>query len=304
MIDDLSSFVKEIQRQVDAAPLQHRQELLVQKLRSIEDRKLRAELETLWPLARSVPAPAGTIVLLFHGIRTEGVWQDKAKQVLSKLNNCTVFPIKYGFFSAIGFWLPIPFRSRVVKKVVDELRDVRSRYSNHQVCVVAHSFGTYAISRVLLRHTDIQIYRLILCGSIIKRQFRWDRLARYPIGGVQNLCGTKDNWPILAYALSWGYGPSGTFGFGTSRVNDAFFESGHSDFFNADFIKRLWVPFFQDGIEIQSATERTSPPWWKSILGGMPILNIVLVFVIVYAAIIFKAEIIDYLIAILQGLRQ
>ncbi len=176
--------------------------------------------------------------------------------------------------NAFAFWFPIITRRFAIRHIVNELRDVRTQYPNHKISVVAHSFGTYAITKILQKEPDINLYRLILCGSIVKKRYRWDSLARYPAGGVQNLCGTKDVWPVFAYALSWGYGPSGTFGFGTNRVNDAYFDSGHSGFFDAAFIQQFWLPFLENGTDVDPKTRRRTPPVVLSLLGAVPFLEI------------------------------
>jgi pimeloyl-ACP methyl ester carboxylesterase len=245
---------------------------LHERLQEIEDGEERKIAETLigfgLEIGMSVLSSAQVIVLI-HGIRTQATWQEKIRQELEKLEGVRVYPIGYGYLDAFRFWFPFFFRTVPIKKVLRELRTIRTEHRNDKISVIAHSFGTYAIKEILSKESDVELHHLILCGSIIPTTVQWDMLPKYPKGQVINECGTKDIWPVLAKCASWGYGPSGTFGFKTAKITDRYHDAAHSDFFSGQFVRKYWVPLIADGRIVPSAwgARRPSPGWLLSVLG-------------------------------------
>lgn len=228
---------------------------------------------------KSEPVP---IVVLVHGIRTNAQWQETAAPLIEKELSAKVVAIKYGVFDAFRFWFPFWFRGGPVKRILRELRDIHANTNHAPLYVIAHSYGTYSVADILRRHPDVIITRLLLCGAIIEDGFRWDTLPRCP-PHILNFCGTRDMWPIWAKATSWGYGSTGTFGFGTARVYDAFFEVGHSGFFDEAFIRGHWLPFLIDGKRPTTSTKRPEtsilklwlqlfPGQWLAVAGALVVL--------------------------------
>ncbi len=214
------------------------------------------------------------IVLLMHGIRTRAWWQGEVKALIEAEAGATVIPLKYGYFDVFRFWCPLGIcRQGPIARLHKELRDTIREFAGHDISVIAHSYGTYALSHILLEHSDITLRRIILCGSIIPATFPWSRIAiqisDQPMrGAVLNECGTRDIWPILAAATSWGYGNSGTHGFGSVEVRDRIHAMPHGGYFDKAFVRKFWLPFLARGQIVASAVERagTGTPWWFSVL--------------------------------------
>lgn len=217
------------------------------------------------------------IVILLHGIRTQAIWHSLVKVELSNLTGVKVYSIGYGWFNAFQFWFPIEFlRAEPEKILLREFRDIKERHKNAHLVVIAHSFSTYLISRILADHTDIKISKLILCGSIIPKNYRWDKVRSYDTGmTIVNEVGTKDIWPVMATVTSRGYGCSGATGFGTNRVTDRYFDFGHSDFFTLDHIQNFWLPFVIDGTISPSPWDinRPNQPWLLNLAGSLPTIS-------------------------------
>lgn len=198
------------------------------------------------------------IVVLVHGIRTNAEWQGLAVKELSP--HCTrVVSVRYGFFDLISFWFPMTFvfRGVPVGRVHDELRALIADNPTAYISVVAHSFGTYIITRVLKENFDIRLFRLLMCGAIVPTDYDWRRMVNKPRGGLMNDIGLQDRLPIMAEISTWGYGPSGTYGFGTADVHDNFHECGHSGFFTADHLRMFWIPFLFKGENVESPANVT-----------------------------------------------
>ncbi|MER8470465.1 alpha/beta hydrolase [Mesorhizobium sp. M1328] len=214
------------------------------------------------------------IVLLIHGIRTRAYWQGPVKALLEKQAGVEVVPVKYGYFDVFRFWCPFGFcRSGPIDRLHKEIRDVAATSNGRPLYLIAHSYGSYALTRILLRYNDIRLDRLILCGSIVPRGFDWGRISSQinhspAREAIVNECGTRDIWPVAAEAFSWGYGASGTYGFGSTQVRDRVHEMPHSGYFKIAFIEKYWVTFLASG-ECKTSEGDVSgarPPWWSGLL--------------------------------------
>jgi hypothetical protein len=206
---------------------------------------------------------AGEVVLLVHGIRTHADWQEKVKEVLEEAPGVVVYGLKYGFFSAVAFWLPFGFRWAPVKKLAWRLDHARGLHPNAAVSVIAHSYGTYAVIKLLERRPYLTLHRLVLCGSILPCDYRWDERRHQIETEVINDYGSRDPWPVVAQSVTVGYGASGTYGFGTPGVRDRRHPLGHSDFLDADFARRFWLPWFRHGSFVKPAPAPRRIGWWS-----------------------------------------
>lgn len=218
------------------------------------------------------PAPASEhekhYIVLIHGIRTQAAWAEMVASVLEEQKTVTVRPIRYGFFNILRFLCPFLTRTGPVRRVLRELRDIRVRDKTARISVIAHSFGTYAIARAL-EHTDIEINQLVFCGSIVDENFDPSKhKGQIKTEYILNDCGTKDALPVLATSCTWGYGATGTFGFGTNAIKDRFHDFSHSEYFNEDFVRNYWAPYFWRGEITPSPIDRNraTPPYWQSLL--------------------------------------
>jgi len=224
--------------------------------------------------AKDATSDADELVILVHGIRTRAWWQGEVKSLIENGTNAKVIPIKYGYFDALRFWCPFGVcRNGPVNRVHHALRSVIQQFPKHRISVLAHSNGTYAISRILSDYSDINIDRLILCGSVIPNDYPWDKIAKQISGSptrdrIVNDCGTRDLWPVLAASTTWGYGSSGTNGFGAVEVTDRFNPMTHSQYFSREFVEKYWMPFLARGKIVSSHYEKSGKgtPWWFSIL--------------------------------------
>jgi pimeloyl-ACP methyl ester carboxylesterase len=218
------------------------------------------------------PIAIRRVIVLVHGIRTTGSWEEMVVHELAGLSNTVTIPLRYGYFDVIRFLVPELLRRTPIQRIARELRAIQKRFKEAKISVIAHSFGTYLISKVIAEESDIELEYLLLCGSVIPTDFRWDlvrpRLVQQPV----NDCGTKDLWPVLA-TVTWGYGPSGTLGCGSAEVIDRFHPFKHSDFFNAQFVREYWRPIFEANEIHHSPYEITRPAvkWWWGLLVAYPL---------------------------------
>lgn len=207
--------------------------------------------------------PPKKIVILIHGIRTRAEWQDKVAPILENPQT-TVIPIRYGYLDLFRFWCPFWTRLASISEI--EWKVSRAIFENKdaEVIVIAHSYGTYAISKIIKNNPLINISRMILCGGIIPRAFKWGEMRNLP--KIINDCGSRDILPMLASSATWGFGESGRCGFGSPEVIDRFSNHNHSGFFDVDFVTKHWKPFVNDGSITKTDHNRPITPWFLSIL--------------------------------------
>jgi hypothetical protein len=242
-------------------------------------------------LPQSTEARPREVVLLVHGIRTEAAWQSVVKQTLERRPTRIVIPIGYQFFSLVQFLLPgwCEQRHKPIDRLHIEYRTAKSDYPDAEISVIAHSFGTYAIGTLLTTHSDIRLKKLVLSGAVLPQEFPWSNVKRQVGSPILNECGNRDIWPVLAQALSWGYGASGVYGFGQVGVLNRFHDVGHSDYLKAEFAREFWLPWF-DHDSIPSGVSAKAKRYYWSWLGSkwlwLPIIVSLLVLVwLVMAAV-------------------
>lgn len=192
--------------------------------------------------------PDSIVLVLVHGIQTDGSWQKLVSNELSDIKNLNVVEAGYECVTAVQ--LVSPFRSTPVQKVTNEIRDLKRREPQARLMVIAHSFGSYIISEILKKNSDISFEKIIFCGSIVPRSYPWYMYApSMKKGSIINDVGTKDIYPLVATCSSLGYGASGFRGFQNGLVLDRYFPYGHSTFFEKKrkHIKRFWRPFIESG---------------------------------------------------------
>jgi formylglycine-generating enzyme required for sulfatase activity len=240
---------------------------------------------------RGSPKGPKQVVALIHGMRTHATWAERVKAVLETVPGVSVEVLKYGYFDVFRFLSPLGTRSGPVHRIAQKLRALQVEHPNSEVSIVAHSYGTFIISRLLLQDPFLRLKRLILCGAVTSTEFPWAHVAHKIVDKVVNDCGTDDPWPILAASVTWGYGPSGTFGFGDPKVRDRFHRQAHSAFFDEAFVRQFWVPYLTDGEIVGTEWERTrpAPPFWKSGL-AIGAIRAMLLCLAVLVAVVVRLE--------------
>lgn len=268
-----------------SSPPQKQLQLLQELIAKIDDPLERERIETFVSLARCIPQAPETILVLIHGIRTDAVWHDDLQSVVEAegVKIKKIVQINFGFFSTPRFlWWG---RGKALDHVTEQLRVIKSDYPTDRFVVIAHSFGTYLITKILDKFSDIRIDHLVLCGAVVRQKFPWHRLPNWPKEGVVNDCGTKDPWPIFAKIITFGFGASGRFGFQSVKVKNRYHDIDHSGFFNHDFFKKFWLPLIANNHFVTSEWnyKRKSTKWiWQAIAlieGGMLMLLVVIVLI-------------------------
>lgn len=246
-------------------------------LKSAEDRdKAEARLMNyLQTEDKSVLVRPHTVCFTLHGIRTDGTWQTDLKRLLDReYENIECYPLRFGFIDAISFL--IPFRSsKPVNHIRSQLqRDFKSKVTNETVTVcVAHSYGTYVIYKILQSTTDIKFNRIILSGSVLKRDVSWGNIEDT---SIISDCGTEDIFPSLARMFSFRYGAAGLTGFDDTQLTSRYHRFGHGGFFTEEHMLKFWLPYIADGVDVDSELNAKTP-YILNILGIFPGMGFILI---------------------------
>ena len=233
------------------------------------------------------------VVFLIHGIQDRARWQTRVKRMLEEIEGIKVIPIRYGYFDLLRFWLPFWTRRGPINRTRVEIQIGRNLHRAEHYSVIAHSFGTYAISRVMADTRDLVLHRLILCGCIVDREYPWENVGNRITDRIVNDYGTRDIWPLMARKLSWGFGDTGRYGFGGSIVQDRAHDLHHSDVFEESFIETYWKPLFHadswDARWVDSDWEERAPQeaWWFEFLMLLPWKSLLLLLGLLIVAALF-----------------
>lgn len=229
---------------------------------------------------RGAPTRDVRWVITIHGMNTAGVWQQDFSWRLAQAFRYSI-PVgiyKYGNVKFAPFLTLL--RSRHRKRFSTYFRKVRREMMaagfGATPDIIAHSFGTWLLSQVLISdHSDdpIRVGRVILTGSIVRPDFDWSELIRQ--GRVEAvLCHIAGN-DFPARLAHWGIrgtGPSSVRGFndraGVHYVTSRTF--GHSSYFVESNMNSVvndqWTPFLTTTAPAPSAvlSRLDSRPWTPS----------------------------------------
>ena len=208
-------------------------------------------------------------IFLLHGINTYAEWQPKVRAIFEPYREyISVETIKYGKYSLWKFLRPRSYEDKPLELVKRELTSIIQNSPNSKIVVIAHSFGTYLVTKILLNNPLIKIDKLILCGSIVDNDFPWHNLESLRLNGektqkILNECGRRDMWSFLAMKTNLGYGNTGIFGIGKTGIYDRFHDFKHSDYFKDTFTSDYWLPYIVHNIiKVTDERETKGYPWY------------------------------------------
>jgi C-terminal of Roc, COR, domain len=235
--------------------------------------------------------PASPVVILVHGIRTMALWQNAIQSTL-RSDGFVVQPTNYLYFDALRFLFPGPFfRRAAVDNVERQIRHTIAQNNGAHCSLIAHSFGTYVVSRILRERTDLEFDRIIFCGSVVPQSFRFEDYSKRFKAPLVNEVGTRDFWPAIAESVTFGYGSAGAYGFRRPAVQDRWHNGmAHSDFLNAEFCRKYWLPFLRDGTFVEDPEAAEPPPWWLRVVSILKIRWFVVLGLLVCAYYVWRTH--------------
>lgn len=226
------------------------------------------------------------VVVLVHGINTRAQWLSSVKPVLEKAG-LIVAPAGYDVYGLLRFLLPFDWpRRRAVERVRTRVKTAIAVHRPDRLSVIAHSFGSYIVARLIAEDFDIRWHRVVFCGSVNAQSFPFEQyLSRFD-APIMNEIGTKDVLPAFAERVTWGYGAIGTYGAQTAAVEERWHAGlGHSGFLRPSFCRKYWVTWLCEGKIVPGATDPKPlsaatrlllrVPWrWVIVAAGLAVLAV------------------------------
>lgn len=239
------------------------------------------------------PEPKSHLVILVHGIRDIARWQNEVGRALES-EGFIVEHTSYGRLNLFRFLVPFTdrFRAKAVDRVWTDIQHAMDLHKQAEVSIIAHSFGTYVVTRLLRKQFNLKLNRLILCGAVVRYNFEFEQIQDRFVPPLLNDVGTADPWPAMAESLTTGYGSAGTFGFNRPGVRDRYHNGkGHGHFLNAEFARTYWAPFLTTGNEVPGDVHAESPPLWVRLIHIFPIkvLVVILLAILIAVAVLYFA---------------
>jgi len=116
------------------------------------------------------------VVFIKHGIRDMADWSTPLRWELENSSDQVHVVIeKFPYFSMMSFLL-LWDRQSEVRRFVDEYATAVARFPNAEsFSFVGHSFGTYIAASAIERYRSIIFDRLYFAGSVVRRDFEWNR---------------------------------------------------------------------------------------------------------------------------------
>ena len=184
------------------------------------------------------------VVISLHGIKTRGVWQ---KDLVPELARAGFIPyaLDYDNFGAFRL-LRSSSLDKQVEWLVGQYDSIVAETECDRPSVVAHSFGTLQVTRLIAQHKHVQFDKVILAASIAQLNFPWvEALDSRRVHWVVNDFGGRDVWPRVAQRFVPNAGESGSSGFASAhRALHQVYNPHHrhSDYFSKGNFSRHWVP--------------------------------------------------------------
>jgi hypothetical protein len=252
--------------------------------------RLEQNLPDLKPATELVSRPTAVhVVLLVHGINTRARW---IHEVGDALEEAGFIPAAagYGVFGILRFLLPFEFiRTRAIEKVRKAVRLAKEVHKPEKLSVIAHSFGSFIVARLLISEFDVKWDRIIFCGSVNNAELEVEQVLKRFTLPMLNDVGGRDYLPALAEKATRTFGSIGTYGALNAAVKDRFHQDkAHSGFLTKEFCKKWWIPFLQTGF-IEKGDTWKDFPWFIRILLRVPwrlVIYAVLVAAIYGAAVL------------------
>lgn len=196
------------------------------------------------------------ILVSIHGLLSRAEWNQEIAPIASS-QDWIFAPYTYETNKPDLLFKPGK-RSKVVDDFREWIYDLQSRFEG-EISIIAHSFGTYIIGAYLEgfineEFSPVAFNSIILTGSILNKNFEWEKYRGYSVGSVYNTIAPNDEFvkympssELKKYiGMSTVFGQSGIEGFEskTSMLTQNSFEIlNHNNSIKRDIIESKWLPF-------------------------------------------------------------
>jgi pimeloyl-ACP methyl ester carboxylesterase len=131
------------------------------------------------------------VVVVLHGIRDEGAWAGRFRDIINgqmELADVHVSSERFPWIPMISFFFDIGgARERNVRWLADKYVRLTAQYPRlEKISFIGHSYGTYVFANCLQRYATIRFHNVFLAGCVLPRNFSWTELKDQ--GRFSRLC--------------------------------------------------------------------------------------------------------------------
>ncbi len=167
------------------------------------------------------------VISMIPGIRDIGMWTNNL-DYYSDENDLRIaaLQVDLGRISSLFFLLRIGARRRERETLIQLLRN-QLLYPNAQHSILAHSYGTEMLGRIIHR-IPANYAAIFTCGAVVPSAFSEQFLNKTQT--MTNDCSLRDRWPLVAECLNpFCYQATGTHGMRVGGIRNRFHHYGHGD---------------------------------------------------------------------------
>ena len=166
-----------------------------------DPKKPDAILSTLQEKVKIEPVDKATeskTIFIVHGIRdSNSGWASQLEDEISRRSNekFAVVRSTYGYFSAFNFFFPW-LRRQNIRWFQDQYSYRFALNPKAEFYFIGHSNGTYVLGESLKRVSAMKFKRIYLAGSVLPREYPWQR--RFDLEQVKELRNDRScsDWPV------------------------------------------------------------------------------------------------------------
>lgn len=192
------------------------------------------------------PSEVSDVVFVMHGIRDFGHWTHNVRDcidciALKHRRRVFVNTSAYTRFPMSGFLFSM-FRRAKIRWFMDKYSEAYARHPRARFHFIGHSNGTYLLAGALKRYQACRFERVAFAGSVVPRNFPWDKMVRQQrVKNLRNDLASGD-WVVAIFPRFFeqlrevlrlpvgDIGSSGVCGFQDNEGNKhqvAYVEGGH-----------------------------------------------------------------------------
>ncbi len=101
------------------------------------------------------------------------------------------------YFPMLSFLQP-GARQEKVEWFMDRYTEARATYPTAKFHFIAHSHGTYLLAKALLDYPSVRFNQVVFAGSVVQRNYQWQKFIPHRVKSVPNLVATAD-WVVVFF---------------------------------------------------------------------------------------------------------
>ena len=196
------------------------------------------------------------VLVVVHGINTNAAW---LSNLIPAANSQGWIVAPFIYNNPVSLLFTANQRDKVIEDFRDFIYKISRKYEAAFVSVLAHSFGTYIVTRYVEGFSSeiylpVRLENIVFTGSIINPEYDWSRWIPDKVGRVLNIVAMGDDAVKFMPKGDWKSvvgidklcGKAAIDGFtniSSNVINRPIEILNHSNIFKDDFIEQILLPY-------------------------------------------------------------